>query len=402
MKDKKKTPSRVALYGMDGRTYKTMVMYLQGPCKGIAVVVDELDAEIDLIDADFLKAKEVLDERKAKAPDRPIILLSLQELNLEGTLFVKKPVQAADLVAAINEAKNILQGGSTKISQESDSLDELEPEPESASEAAEPVVEKKQAGKKHIDTEESKKTSKHRTAADLTEVSYSTYIGHVEGINYSDREQVRKASFNAKQFFLGYVQSAILVSRQKGRISQLDSSWKPLIIFPHSHEIWVDADDKQLRAFAGLTIRNNNDRVMALKPVDQNASKCGEKMENFYDMDAFLWKLAIWTSKGRFPDNLDIDRPVYLKQWPNFTRLIITPHALRISALLVEQPRTMLNISTVLNIQPQFVFVFISAANALGLVSQAKRQADEIVVPEKIKESKAKGLLSKILGRLRG
>ena len=41
MKDKRKYPLKVALHGMDGRTYKMMVMYLQGPCKGVAVVVED-------------------------------------------------------------------------------------------------------------------------------------------------------------------------------------------------------------------------------------------------------------------------------------------------------------------------------------------------------------------------
>jgi len=33
------SPIKVALYGMDPRSYKTMELYLKGPCKGIAVVV---------------------------------------------------------------------------------------------------------------------------------------------------------------------------------------------------------------------------------------------------------------------------------------------------------------------------------------------------------------------------
>jgi hypothetical protein len=45
--------------------------------------------------------------------------------------------------------------------------------------------------------------------------------------------------------------------------------------------------------------------------------------------------------------------------------------------------------------------VFISAAHAIGLVGQAKRNADVITAPSEIKKTKSKGLLSRILGRLR-
>ena len=75
MKNHDSLPIQLALFGMDERTSKTMVMYLKGPCKGIAIVVDEPNAEVDLIDADHVKAKELIAERKSKA--RPIILLSL-------------------------------------------------------------------------------------------------------------------------------------------------------------------------------------------------------------------------------------------------------------------------------------------------------------------------------------
>lgn len=394
MKSKKNKPLNVSLYGMDGRSYKTMVMYLQGPCKGKAVVVDELEAEIDIIDADSFKAKELMDDRKSKTPDRPLILLSLEELFIEGTIYVKKPVQTNELVDALNKAKEMLD---VEKPRKADLLQKQAPIPESV-----PEKEKKQAKTKKIDSEEKKKTSKHRTAMDLTEKGFSAYIGHVEGIDFSNPGQVLLAFYRPKNFFLGYVQSAIRVARDKGRILQLKSSWKTLMVFPHSREIWLDADDKQLRAFAGVAIKNESGKGMSLSAVKQNTSGfVNEKMENFYDIDTFIWKLAIWTSKGRYPEDIDIDRPVFLKHWPNFTRLVVTPHALQIAALLMDGPRTLINIADSLNIKPQYVFVFISAAHAIGLVGQAERKADEIIAPPELRKPKSKGLLSKILGRLR-
>jgi hypothetical protein len=58
------------------------------------------------------------------------------------------------------------------------------------------------------------------------------------------------------------------------------------------------------------------------------------------------------------------------------------------------------DIAEVLNIKPQYVFVFISAAYALGLIGQAKRAADEIVQPPVIKKTEQQGLLSRIIGKL--
>lgn len=105
MKNNKTTPLQIALYGMDERTYKMMSQYLQGPCKGMAIVVDESQSDIDLLDADHIKAKELLDQLQAKKPSKPLIVLSLEELHLEGTIYVKKPVETQELIAALKQAQ---------------------------------------------------------------------------------------------------------------------------------------------------------------------------------------------------------------------------------------------------------------------------------------------------------
>ncbi len=403
MKNNKAAPLQVSLHGMDERTHKTMCMYFKGPCKGMAIVVDETEAEIDLLDADHIKAKELLDQLQSKKPAKPLIILSLEELRIEGTIYVKKPVETVDITAALKQAKQSLDGKQSnkdkpKPKQEAKKIVEQS----SVEKVKEAVVDRKQAATKHIDKEEKKKTSKHRTAKNLTEGNFLAYLGNVDGVDFSDPKQVLKASYNPKSYFLGYVQSALKICKAKNRVLQLNSSWKPLIIFPNTQEVWLDAEDMQLRAFAGLTIKSNGAKSMSLSPIDQEHSGLKQKMERFYDMDHFLWKLAVWTSKGRYPDVIDINKPIFLMQWPNFTRLVVTPHAMRIAALLIEGPRTAMSLANALNIKPQYVFVFISAANALGLVGQAKRQVDALIAPAEVKSSKAKGLLSRILGRLRG
>jgi len=404
MKNKDSSPLKVALYGMDDRAYKTMSMYLKGPCKGIAIVVDESEAEIDVLDADHIKARELLDQIQARMPNRPLVILSLEEILLDGTIYVKKPVEKVDVLAALKQAKASLATDTAEkvkdiVKPEAEQTIEESPIPQSTKQ---PGIEEKVPAAKNIDKEEKKKVSKHRTAMDLTEGGFSAYIGNVDGIDFSDPEQVLKASYNPKGYFLGYVQSALKVCKAKGRILQLNSGWKPLIVFPHSQEIWLDVEDKQLRAFAGVAISKNGTKSMSLTPIDQGKFDIKEKMESFFDSEHFLWKLAIWTSKGRFPDTIDINKPVYLMQWPNFTRLVVTPHAMRIAALLIRGPRTAMSIANALNIKPQYVFIFISSANVLGILGQARRQVDELIAPPEVQATKAKGLLSRILGRLRG
>lgn len=392
MKDKQTKPLQAVLHGMDGRTYKTMVMYFQGPCKGEAVVVDEVEGEVDIVDLDFPSGKAALDKIRSQKTRRPVIVLSREEVSFDDVLYVEKPIHLATILSVLAKARALIQQqGWSKSS---------DIQPVKTTENPVAVAEKKV----HGDGIEIKKTAKHKTAMQMDEGSFSAFIGMITEIDFNDKDQLDKAFYSPKNYFQGYVTAAVKVSKEKNRMLQLNSNWKPLLIFPHSHEVWLDADDKQLRAFASLEMNKATGAKLTITAIDPATSAVREKMDKFYDIDAFVWKLAIWTSKGRYPQSLDIHRPVFIKHWPNFTRSLITPHALQITALLMRGPRSMLNITETLKIKPQYVFVFISAAHALGLVGQAERKSDELFVPpplDTIAKKESKSLLSRILGKLR-
>ena len=408
--NKSKGPLKVALHGMDERSFKMMTMYLQGPCKGVAVVVNDNNAEIDIFDADTINGEKLLSERLKEKSHRPIIILSLHDRKQENVFHVKKPVKTDDMLTALSKAgalhdstaKKSITNPPPAVNKVNDYNSQGQVSGARAESKTEPVLEKQVLKKYAIASDEQKKTSKHQAAMQLDEKGFGAFVGNVPGIDVNDPRQFAKATYNPKEYFQGYVESAFKVSQAKGQIRQLNSGWNPLIIFPHTDEVWLDVDENQLRAFAGLTIHNTLDTKMSITPLSIESSSLSKSLDRFHSMDAFLWKLACWASKGRYPKTIDINQPVYLKSWPNFTRLLVTPHALRISALLIQGPRTLGNVAEVLNIKPQYVFVFISAACALGLAGQVKREVDILVQSPEIKPSKNQGLLSRILSTLRG
>jgi len=396
MKKAGNSPIKLALYGMDPRSHKTMELYLKGPCKGIAVVVDETEAEIDIIDADFATAGEILETRQAKTPERPIVLMALHPLKVENTYFVQKPVNADQLVTVLTTVKSDL-AGTKKASiaqkiQESTSPRVLKP-------AAAVVA----AASTNIPSAEpvAQKATKKRAMFEDNEGGYAAFLGMLSGIDFNDPEQLLNASFDPRLYLLSYVLSAYKVASHENRALQLNSIWKPLLLFPDSRQVWLDADDKQLRAFAGVEQNRAFASNINLMPIDAADFRATNPPDKFQDMDVFIWKLTIWTSKGRFPVGLNPEHPIYLKYWPNFTRLLLTPDALRISALLLQGPRTPLNIVKVLDVKPQYVFAFISACHSLGILGRSERKIDELIAPEPPKHSKKQGLLSKILQKLR-
>ncbi|HEY8219980.1 MAG TPA: hypothetical protein VIF86_07750 [Methylobacter sp.] len=377
-------PLQLALHGMDERTQKMMVMFLQGPCQGEGVVVtNSLDAQANVIDADLSSSQSLLADIVDKQPEKPVIVLSLQDgqSDLEKLIYVKKPVTSTRMLAALEQAKNLIARNTILAT---------EAQPDSPAARLKTIA---------VDNDERAKSSKHQAAMHMDEQGFSAFIGMVPNIDYSNPDQLLTISYNAKLHFQGIVQSAYKFAFEKVRAINLVSGWKPLLIFPENREIWLDAEDRMLRAFTNIKI---DAQAVNISAIDERTHAIVKgQPDKFQDMNAFLWKLAIWTSKGRYPQELDINKPVYLKRWPEFTRWLITPHALRITALLLQSPRTMMNTAQVLNINPRYVFVFISAAHAVGLVGQAQRESDAVIEQSTHKPNERKSLMSRIISKLR-
>lgn len=415
--DNSRNPLKVALHGMDARSSKMMAMYLHGPCKGVAIVVTDDNAEVDIFDADSISGQKLLQDQLNKADRRPVIALSLNPINFENVIAIKKPVKTNDMMAALAKAKTLVGNANSPSSPalkpstgananvqvgKAQTLDQAhdgrqENKPKTAAAGEKPVLKEFV-----LNTDEQKKTSKHQAAMQLSEKGFGAFIGNVPGLDVNDPKQFYLANYNPKDYFQGYVDSAFVMCRSQGRESQLNTGWIPLVIYAKSHEVWLEADDNQLRSFSGLAINPALGKKIAVTPLSRELAKQEKALEKYQSMDAFLWKIACWASKGRYPESIDITRPVYLKHWPNFTRLLVTPHAMRIAALLIQGPRTLPDIAQSLNIKPQYVFVFISAAYALGLAGQVKREVDVLISPPEVKPSKNKGILGRILSKLIG
>ncbi|MEN8260813.1 MAG: hypothetical protein ABFS02_09550 [Pseudomonadota bacterium] len=406
MKDKEQRPLRVALHGMNHRSARTMEMFFQGPCKNIAVIVSDDQAEADVIDMDAYNAGEKFQALRAKNPERPIITLSLKDPAVGNVFYVKKPITVSDMLAVIGQVQSKLNAVKADIdARKNESV--VIGQRSSIREASQ-IDAGKETGPKG-ETFEQRKSSKHRTAMQLDEKAFTTYIGSFASFNPLAPGQLAAAYYDSRGYLQSYVQSAVKIALSKRRILQLNTGWQPILIFPHSREVWVDADDKRLRslcsvpvnALADFNAEGANAKV-TVTPVDADDLESVRDPEKFQSLDAFLWKLALWTSKGRAPAGIDLNHPVYLKRWPNFTRMLLIPHSLRMTAYLIHRPCSLMNLAEVLKIRHQYVFAFFSAAYASGLAGQSMRQADTLIAPQPVEKEETRGLLGRILDRLRG
>ncbi|MEE9338478.1 MAG: hypothetical protein V3U87_10385 [Methylococcaceae bacterium] len=107
---------KISLHGMDSRMQSMMTSYLELNCKGIACVAKEFEAEAEIVDVDLADSKNILQERLAQKPDKPIIAISLYDISSTLAIYVKKPIKAHDLIKTINTVKkNLVDKKTTKF-----------------------------------------------------------------------------------------------------------------------------------------------------------------------------------------------------------------------------------------------------------------------------------------------
>ncbi len=168
--------------------------------------------------------------------------------------------------------------------------------------------------------------------------------------------------------------------------------------------LFSDLPDSKLRQLA----EDSSARHIAGEVTTMESGSCadsltaGKKRLRSYAFETFVWDLAVRTSRGRVPEGTLLDVPVYLRRWPNFTRLTPIPEAMRVSAVWVQQPRSLVNLYETLKVPIEHVFTLYSAAHAIGLAGVGQREVDGLLEPAAIDGSENEGLFGSILRKLTG
>jgi hypothetical protein len=202
--------------------------------------------------------------------------------------------------------------------------------------------------------------------------------------------------YDPAQHLVGVLKDAYLVSCKWQVPTHLDSTAGRITVDGTTNLIYCEFTAAQL---AGLMN----------KPLDKRPKTRAFSRQEFADLqgtleqkalvqrlDHVLWQTALETSAGRLPVGVDPVAPVYLKHWPNLTRLHRTPHALRIAALWTTKGAGLLETAQTLKIAQRHVFAFYNAALALDLITEDGAQ----VRRAQRKTKNNRGLLTRLFGWL--
>jgi len=414
-------PITIAFLGIDERSKSAYQLFFENITPVQYDLIDDYkQAQLCLIDKDSHNVQKQYDTLVSNHPEKYILVLSILEHTCthEKEFFLQKPIKRESLQALLDRisahisGKTILKSSAPSRSQIKNTVKKISEkyrkkiEPEKNAPITEPEAKAKESTVIAI-----KKTPKTVTpnAGKLLKIENEEYfVGQHSDININDAQQLQKIFYYPEKMLQSIMQEARKKSRQSGRITQLNVM---------SHVFYFDAKSQKVHSTAGASVIRHlcvvhQDEAPTLSTKSESfrddldfilkANVKKSRSKHSWNMDAFLWLITLWCSRGRVPADTDITRPVYLMQWPNLTRLEQIPHAARIAALIYDQPRTLFDTAKQLGIQQRYVFAFFSASKAIGLSDISVRDVDRLFEAEKPEKNKSKFILSKLLGKLTG
>jgi len=376
-------PVKIAALGMEQRTYSTLQLFFHEHCKDSYVLVEENSADISIIDMDGFQAHRMLEEHKKHYPNQPSILISLSHDKAYDAVYIRKPIMLEALSSALLKAKERLQHPVTKTPAVKVNTAEITPQLQMTvrnPKAAAPLLLNNVVHNPDKTIGQVKSGARHFNQYRYSEnfLTEDADLEHIdtkltEHFNPDNPIQIAKFQYQPEQTLQGYFQQAYFTALREQQNVLLKGVWRPITILYKSKQLRVEKNFRHLYALSGMLFNKSDVSITILN----NNVDCEPGLhETVLPAEPFLWKLAMRTSRGRVPADTNFTAPIKLIRWPNFTRTIITPHALRIAALWAKQPTSLMDTANYLAVPLQHVFMFYTAAVSLNFVTPAMTEKD--------------------------
>jgi hypothetical protein len=368
----KSSPFHVATIGVDKQTIKILELVFQGPAKGAYdLVATPQQANAVIFDFDCLSAETLWQSYRDKHPHLPTMIFSLQIREMANIVFVQKPLQIERVLkglATLQTLPNVpvITAPPPKVAETSHSTHDIKLAQELAIEAKEQAIHE--------------------------------YCGYLEDIDPNAPDQIEKIYYDPSKYLQGFLEKAYQMSQEQPHAGiWVDGLADPMILQGSDNLLKCATgwDEQKLRTMTLIPLTKR----LQFRPIDAKEIQQLETKYHFakQPLDNALWKVALWTARGHLPRGINLHHRVILNEWPNFTRLIVTPHALQITALWATRPSSLIETAHHLNIKQRYVFSLFSAAAALKLVATDRHNQDAIATFSKHAK---RSILQRILARL--
>jgi hypothetical protein len=371
-------------------------MVFNDSAKGLCEFTDDDSADAVMIDLDSIGALVLLEEYLGKHPRRPVIGLSVKKENIANVdEILIKPVKILELCATIKRvADGVIQRQPGESVADAGTVPSANPA-ESIATEIEPNTQTVPMLRQNLELpiiQEIKSQS-------IPLKDFKNVCGVAEDIDIENPEHIARILMPINGRLLGVVMYAISESEHQQVPIAVSMKQKYLFtLFPRQQTASFTIKDDMLQR---LCVKSFPTGSFGFKAIPDLLPDMDDPLT--VSKEQMLWKMAAWTYCGKLPQDAQLQERVYLRHWPNLTRLLELPDAMRISALLVDQPMSLARVTEALDIPQRHIFAYYSAAHAIGLMGRAKRSSDYLLdpPPPPAQENANRKLLGRMVHHLR-
>lgn len=210
-----------------------------------------------------------------------------------------------------------------------------------------------------------KQVRKSSGAIDDEEMIYRC-CGNLADVDVTRPDERRRIYFNTDGALLYWLPLAVKKARLSNTPVEISGLPRCYVYLPEEDRFFGDFGEDLLLQYAlsrfGFGELDLGERLdLAVSQPEVTGDK-----KIVEDRDAMIWKIALWTARGRLNQRMDPEKVYKLKEQPDFSRLIEIPHASEITELWFGHRLSALDVVRILNVPQRYVFAFMSGADALG------------------------------------
>ncbi|WP_415884527.1 hypothetical protein ACMXYX_08005 [Neptuniibacter sp. QD72_48] len=201
-----------------------------------------------------------------------------------------------------------------------------------------------------------------KASQELTKEQILQCCGNAADADLTRPDERRSIFFNPEGSLLVKMTEAVDLALKLDQPVEITGLPGQMLVFPDQRLFYMTFSDEFLNQLA-LTRFGYGELEIEPKGDFQLEDKTKHLAER---IESLIWKVALWTSRGRLLNGMDPEKLMQLTVQPDFESFQAIPDCYEISEVWSGQPMTALDIVRILDVPQRVVFAFMCGAYSLG------------------------------------
>lgn len=216
------------------------------------------------------------------------------------------------------------------------------------------------------------------------------HVGSNKDINPNNPDELEIIFHTPEKYLYYHLANAMKLGKEQNKDIRIETIFGNIYLENKAQIFHYKYDDKKLK------YAQKSPLFLDVKCISVDLSKriiSDNKLKQ--DAQILVWNSSIAASKGRIPNGSSLNSVVFMKSWPNFTKLMIFRYAVQITSAWSRNNLSLLATAKQLQIPQRYVFTLYNAMHAIGCASIS----EDLTIDSGIR-GKSKSVFSKILSHI--